>query len=75
MNINYNDLATIFRRILTQIQCISGIIYNFAYDLEKFTSKNCKYIFSTKNLYILGKNTSKYLSRIIVVYVHATGLF
>ena len=28
--------------------------------------------FSTKNLYILGENTSKYCSQIIVVHVHAT---
>ena len=27
--------------------------------------------FSTRNLYILGENTSKYCSRIIVVHVHA----
>ena len=31
--------------------------------------------FPTRNLYILGENTSKYCSRILVVHVHATGLF
>ena len=30
MNINYNYLTAIFRSILTQILCISGIIYNFS---------------------------------------------
>ena len=33
------------------------------------------YIFSTRNLYILDENTSKYRSRIIVVHVHATVFF
>ena len=36
-----------------------------------FISKKCKQIFST-NLYMLGKNTSKYRSWTIVVHVHAT---
>ena len=53
-----------------------AIIYNFfQFNLEKFISKNCKYIFSTRNLYILGENTSKYCSPKIVVHVHATGYF
>ena len=47
----------------------------FHFDLEKFTSKNCKYIFSTRNLYISAENTSKYCSPIIVVHVHATVFF
>ena len=31
--------------------------------------------FSVRNLYILGENTSKYCSRIIVVHVHAIAFF
>ena len=31
--------------------------------------------FSTRNLYFLGKNTSKYCSRLIVVHVHAIVFF
>ena len=34
-----------------QNTCISGIIF-FHFYHEKFISKNCKYIFSTRNLYI-----------------------
>ena len=30
MNMNYNYLTTIFRSIMTQNKCISGIIYNFS---------------------------------------------
>ena len=45
MTMNNNYPTTIFRSILTQYVCISGIIYNFHFDLEKFISKNCKYIF------------------------------
>ena len=48
---------------------------SFQLDFEKFTSKNSKYIFSIRNLYILGVNTSKYYSLIIVVHVHATVFF
>ena len=44
----------------------------FQFDIEQFISKNCKYIFSTGNLYILGENSSNYCSRIIIVHVHAT---
>ena len=44
-------------------------IYNF--DLHKFISKNCKYIFFYQKFVHLGENTSKYCSRIIVVHVHA----
>ena len=36
-------------------------------------AKNVNIYFSTRNLYILGENTSKYCSRIIVAHVHATG--
>ena len=50
-------------------------LHFFHFDLENFTSKNCEYIFSTRNLYILGENTSKYCSRIIVVHVHAIVFF
>ena len=38
----------------------------------KFHKQNLKiYFFSTRNLYILGENTSKYCSQISVVHVHA----
>ena len=70
-----NHLTAIFRSILIQILCISGIIYNFLFDLEKFISKNANIYFSTRNMYILGKNTSKYCSGIILVHVHATVFF
>ena len=75
MNMNYNDLTTIFRSILTQIYVFLASFTIFNFDLEKFISKNCKYIFFSRNVYILGENTSKYCSRIFVVHVHETGLF
>ena len=54
----------------------SGSIFTiFHFDLEKFIAKNCKRIFFTRNLYILGENTSKYCSRIIVVHVHEIVFF
>ena len=31
--------------------------------------------FATRNLYILGENTSKYCSQNIVVHVNAVGIF
>ena len=46
----------------------------FHFDLEKFISKNCKYIFFYQKFVYLGKNTSKNCSRIIVVHVHPTEL-
>ena len=46
--------------------------FNLQFDLEQFISKNCKHIFSTRNMYILGENTSKCCSRITEVHVHAT---
>ena len=41
--------------------------------LKSSQAKVVNICFSTRNLYILGENTSKYRSRIILVYVHATG--
>ena len=41
--------------------------------LKSSQTKIVNIYFSTRNLYISGKNTSKHRSRIIVVYVHATG--
>ena len=75
MNMNYNYLTTILRSILTKTVFISGIFTIFHFDLEKLISKNCKYTVSTGNLYILGENTSKYRSQIIVVHVHTTVVF
>ena len=43
--------------------------------LKNSQAKNVNIYFSTRSLYILGKNTSIYCSPIIVVYVHATGFF
>ena len=40
--------------------CISGIIYSFHFDLEKFISKNCKYIFFYQKFAHFGVNTSKF---------------
>ena len=50
-------------------------LHFFLFDLEKFTSKNCKYLFFYQKFVHLGENTSKYCSRIIVVHVHATVFF
>ena len=50
-------------------------LHFFLFDLEKFISKNCKYIFFYQKFVHLGENTFKYCSRIIVVHVHATVLF
>ena len=48
---------------------------NFHFYHEKFTNKNCKYIFFYHNFVHLGKNTSIYCSRIVVVHVHVTIFF
>ena len=40
--------------------------------LKSSQAKIVNIYISNRNLYILGENTSKYRSRIIVVYVHAT---
>ena len=53
-------------------------LYNlqfFILTLKSSSAKNVHINFSTRNLYILGENTSKYCSRIIVVHVHATVFF
>ena len=72
---NYNYLTTIFRSTLTQI-CVFLVLFTiFHFDLEKFISKNCKYIFFYQNFEHLGENTCKYCSRIIIVHVHATVFF
>ena len=55
MNMNYNYLTTIFRSIFDLDICISRIIYNFYYDLEKLISKIVNIYFSTRNLYILDE--------------------
>ena len=47
----------------------------FILTLESSEAKIVNIYFSTRNLYILGENTSKYCSRIIVVHVHATVFF
>ena len=43
--------------------------------LESSQAKIVNIYFSTRNLYILGENTSKYRSGISAVYVHATAFF
>ena len=46
MNMTYNNSTTIFRSILTQILCISGIIYNFSIWPWKIHKQKLKiYIF------------------------------
>ena len=60
--------SNIYRSILTHIY-----IY-FWYYLQKFISKNVNKYFSTRNVHS-GENTSKYCSRIIVVYIYATVFF
>ena len=73
---NYNYLTAIFRSILTQILCISGIIYIFInLALKSLKAKIVNRYFSTRNLYTFGENTFKYCSQIIVVHVHATVCF
>ena len=47
----------------------------FILTLKSSYAKIVNIFFSTRNLYILGENTSKYCSRIIVVHVHATVFF
>ena len=59
-----------------QIYVFLELFTIFHFDLEKFISKNCKHIiFSTRIFVLLGANTSKYCSQIIVVHVHATVFF
>ena len=69
---NYNYQTKRFRSILTQIYVFLVLLIIFHFDFEKFISKNCKYIFFYQKVVHLGKNTSEYCSRIIVVHVHAT---
>ena len=72
MNTNYNYLTAILRSILTHILLFPVLFTIFQFDLEKFLSKIKNIHFSTRNLYILSKNTSKYCSRInVVVHVHS----
>ena len=54
MKMIYNYRTAKFRGILTQILCISGSIYKFQFDLEKFISKKCKYIFFSYKFVHLG---------------------
>ena len=68
-------LTTIYRSILTQIYVFLVLFTIFYFDLEKFISENCKYIFLYQKFIHLGEDTSKYYSRIIVVHVHATVFF
>ena len=52
--------------------------YNLQFCILTLKSSQAKIVniyFSTRNLYILGENTSKYRGRIIVVYVHAIVFF
>ena len=65
MNMNYNYLTAVFRSILTQILCISGIIYILT--LKSSQAKIVNRYFSTRKNVHLGENTSKYCSRVIIV--------
>ena len=44
----------------------------FILTLKSSSAKTVNIYFSTRNLYILDENASKYCSQIIVVHVHAT---
>ena len=72
MNMNYNYPTTIYRSILIQIYVFLVSFTNFHFTLEKFISKNCKYIFFYQKFVHLGENISIYCSRIIVVHVRST---
>ena len=57
-------------------------MYNFAvekYIISIFANElfkvKMKIVDNTRNTYVLGQNTSKYRSQIIVVYGHATVIF
>ena len=55
MNMNYKFLTAIFRIILTQIYYVFLVLFTvFQFDLEKFISKNCKYIFFYQNFCTFG---------------------
>ena len=75
MNMKYNYLTTIYRRILTKINVFLVLLTMFHFDPEKFISKNCKYIFFYQKFVNLGENTSINCSQIVVVHVHATVFF
>ena len=44
----------------------------FNFTLKSSQAKSVNIYFSTRNLYFLGENTSKYCSQITVVHVYAT---
>ena len=71
MNKNYSYRTTISKSILTQIYVCLVLLTIFYFYHEKFISKNCKNIFFYQKFVHLGKTTSIYCSRIIVVHVHA----
>ena len=48
------------KKYFDQNICISGCSYNFHFYIEKFISKNCKYVFFYQKFVHLGENTSKY---------------
>ena len=55
--------------------CFWYYLQFFSLILKSSEAKIVNISFSTRNLYFLGKNSSKYCSRIIVVHVHATVFF
>ena len=58
MNMNYIYLTTISRSILTKV-CVFLVLFTiFHFDLEKFISKNCKYVFFYQKFVHLCENTS-----------------
>ena len=70
-----NNYLTIYRSILTQIDVFLLLFTIFHFDLEKFISKNCTYVFFDQKFVHLGQNTSIYCSSLIVFHVHATVFF
>ena len=66
----YSYPTTIWESILTQINLFLILFTIFAFDLEKFISKNWKNICFYQKFVHLGENTFPYCSRIIVVHAY-----
>ena len=74
MNMEYNYPTKIFSSVspkMFKFMVEKYIFSIFAYEFFKVKLKNCKY--NQKNV-LLGQNTSKYCSQIIVVHVLANGI-
>ena len=67
MNMNYNYPTTIFKSISPKLYKSLVEKYIFIIFVKM---KNCKYY---QKYLLIGSNTSKYCSHIIVVHIHANG--